>query len=103
MRIAFGDFFYWALLGETDRKEVASTCMDACQNVQAFCCASVLMKGPSTNFYEKHCINMFVARANYQTTVAGFDMSIQCDNIKNGAMMKFVSLSVATIAALTLF
>ena len=103
MRVAFRDFFYWALVGETTDPEVASTCTAACGEITEMCCATILMKKDTTNFYEKHCINQGVVQANFAATIGDYDVSMKCDSMSSGAVMKAASFAVAGIAALALY
>jgi len=103
MRVAFRDFFYWALVGETTDPEVASTCTSACGEITDMCCATVLMKKDTTNFYEKHCINQGVVKANFMASIGDFDISMKCDQMSSGAAKMAASLSVAALAAFTLY
>jgi hypothetical protein len=103
MRVAFRDFFYWALVGETTDPEVASTCSAACPDLTEMCCATILMKKGTTNFYEKHCINQGVVKANFIATIGDIDLSMECDAMTSGAIMKAASLTVTGLAALALF
>jgi roadblock/LC7 domain-containing protein len=103
MRVAFRDFFYWALVGETTDPEVASTCTSACGEITNMCCATILMKNDKINSYEKHCINQGVVQANFAATIGDYDVSMKCDSMSSGAIMKAASFGIAGIAALALY
>ena len=104
LKARFEDFFYWAIIGDSDG---SGDCMATCGQLETMCCAGVSLKQGDTNLNQAHCMNQQVVEENARTTLGDMDVELVCKGDSgrgDGARFLGVGASILSlIAAAMLF
>jgi len=101
MAAAFQDFFYWAIIGESDE---AGDCMATCGEMETMCCAGVTLKQGDSYFTEAHCMNQQVVEENYVTQLGDMDVELVCKDNEpyRGDGAKFLAIGASILSLLAM-
>merc|ERR1711981_381285 len=101
MEATFQDFFYWALIGESDE---AGDCMAACREMETMCCAGVTLREGDSYLTQAHCMNQQVVEENYVTQLGDMDVKLVCrDNEPyRGDGAKFLAIGASVLSLLAM-
>lgn len=101
MAARFQDFFYWALIGESDE---AGDCMAACGEMETMCCAGVTLREGDSYMTQAHCMNQQVVEENYVTQLGDMDVELVCrDNEPyRGDGAKFLAIGASVLSLLAM-
>jgi len=101
MAARFQDFFYWALIGESDE---AGDCMEACGEMETMCCAGVTLREGDSYIVQAHCMNEMVVEENYVTQLGDMDVELTCrDNAPyRGDGAKFLAMAASLLSVLAM-
>ena len=96
MKARFEDFFYWAIIGESDG---SGDCMEACGELETMCCAGVSLKQGDSYLVEAHCMNQLVVEENARATLGDMDVELVCKgDSSRGDGAKFLAVGASILS-----
>ena len=81
MRIAFRDYFGYAIMGDMWDESMPSKCDDSCNAEYEMCCVQVAMRDQTTLVAssERYCMTQESVMGDYELGLYGYDIKMACD------------------------